>query len=99
VRFDEVEITENYGVFFIDILDDKERKFRCSACANVFDRADSATQAPAAPPPKPARDLEHERAVEQTRRLAAEQRRRALAEAKAIRIEDELAELKKRLGR
>jgi rubredoxin len=94
-RFHEVEITENVGVFFIDILGDKERKFRCGACANVFDRADAPAQAPA----KSAKDLERERATEQARRRAAEQRRREAAEAKANRIEDELAELKKRLGR
>src|SRR3954453_21760069 len=47
-RFDEVEITKSYGVFFIDLLDDKERKYRCSACHEVFDlrdEPDSATSA------------------------------------------------------
>jgi rubredoxin len=95
-RFHEVEVSENVGVFFVDILGDKERKYRCSACARVFDRNDDAT---ALPPPKSARELERERAAEQARQLAAQQRRREIAEAKANRIEDELAELKKRLGR
>jgi rubredoxin len=105
-RFDEVEVSENFGVFFIDLVGDKERKYRCSACANVFDLRDEA-DAPAAPPPvKSAQELARERAAERARqlaaeqrRLAAEQRRHELAEAKANRIEDELAELKKRLGR
>jgi rubredoxin len=105
-RFYEVEVSENFGVFFIDLVGDKQRKYRCGACGDVFDLRDQ-PDAPSAPPPvKSARELERERAAEQQRQLAAEQRRRAaeqrrheLAEAKANRIEDELAELKKRLGR
>ena len=98
-RFDEVEVSENFGVFFVDLVGDKERKFRCSVCANVFDMRDQPEPAPAAKPAKSARELERERAAAQTRQLAEEQRRRDAAEAKANRIEDELAELKKRLGR
>lgn len=98
-RFDEVEVSENIGVFFVDIIGDKERKFRCRACANVFDRRDQPEPIPAEKPAKSARELERERAAEQVRQLAERQRRRELAEAKANRIEDELAELKKRLGR
>ena len=37
-RFDEVEVSESYGVFFVDLVDDKERKYRCSACGDAFDR-------------------------------------------------------------
>jgi hypothetical protein len=98
-RFHEVEVSESVGVFFVEILGDKERKFRCSACTRVFDRGDAQDAIASAPPPKSAREMERERAAEQARQLAAEQRRRELAEAKANRIEDELAELKKRLGR
>jgi len=98
-RFDEVEVSESFGVFFVDLIDDKERMFRCSACGDVFDRREPAKPAPAAPPAKSARELERERAAEEARRFAAEVRRREVAEAKANRIEDELAELKKRLGR
>ncbi|MGH9889495.1 MAG: hypothetical protein ACREBE_28440 [bacterium] len=98
-RFHEVEVSENVGVFFVDILGSKERKFRCSACARVFDRSDDQDAMASATPPKSARELERERAAERARQLAAEERRREIAEAKANRIEDELAELKKRLGR
>lgn len=113
-RFHEVEVSENVGVFFIDLLGDKERKYRCSACASVFDRGEQADAAPAPTQAKSAAELARdraaelarERAAEQARRIAAEQqrliaerRRREIAEAKANRIEDELAELKKRLGR
>lgn len=100
-RFHEVELTESFGLFFVDLVNDKERKFRCSSCGEVFDRRDEpeATATAAAPPAKSARELERERAVELARRQAEQDRRRALAEAKANRIEDELSELKKRLGR
>ena len=98
-RFDEVEVSESLGVFFIDVIEDSERKFRCSVCASVFDLRDQADRQPAAKPAVSAQELERQRALEQARRLAAERRRSELAEAKANRIEDELAELKKRLGR
>jgi hypothetical protein len=98
-RFDEVEVSENFGMFFIDLVGEKERKFRCSACANVFDLRDDPDPIPAVQPAKSARELERERAAEEARALSEQQRRRDLAEAKANRIEDELAELKKRLGR
>lgn len=118
-RFDEVEITKSYGVFFIDLLDDTERKYRCSACHEVFDLRDepaSATSAGA----EQARHAEREaeRATEARRaaeadRLRQQARAQAVqvkaaqdraaqaraAETKAARIEDELAELKKRMGR
>ena len=78
-RFVEVEIEENFGLFFVDIVGDSERAFRCGACGEVFDlKQDPEPARPvvAAPPPKPAR-----KPIDETR------------------IEDELAELKKRLGR
>jgi len=40
-RFEEVEVSESFGVFFIDLISDKERKYRCSACGDVFDLRDS----------------------------------------------------------
>ena len=97
-RFVEVEISENFGMFFVDLVGDKQRAFRCGACGETFDLKDQlpagTTAAPAlpAPPQKSAKELERERA-------AAERERQATAEAKAVRIEDELAELKKRMGR
>lgn len=123
-RFDEVEITKSYGVFFIDLIDDTERKYRCSACHEVFDLCDEPDSATAARAERarPA-ERETERAAEARRAAEAErlrerarvqaaadaraqiraaQARAAEAEAahaKAARIEDELAELKKRMGR
>jgi rubredoxin len=100
-RFDEIEVTEGFGLFFVDLVSDKERKYRCSACGDVFDLRDQ-PEAPAArpaPPAKPARDLERERREAEARRIDSERKRREAAASKANRIEDELAELKKRMGR
>jgi len=77
-RFVEVELEENFGLFFVDIVGDKERAFRCGACGEVFDLKQEAAPPPERPPvAKPA----PRKAIDETR------------------IEDELAELKKRLGR
>lgn len=94
-RFDEVEVSESYGVFFVDLVGDKQRKYRCSACGDVFDLRDEPDPSPA----RSAEQLERERAAAEARQAAAAEQRRAQAEARANRIEDELAELKKRLGR
>jgi rubredoxin len=131
-RFDEVELSESFGVFFVDLITEKERKFRCSVCGDVFDLRDQPEPAPAATPARSARDIERDRVAAQARRRAEheqreriaeqvrlradqqrhreaiadqarlradQQRHRELEEARANRIEDELAELKKRLGR
>jgi transposase len=92
--FVEVEIVENYGLFFVDLIVDKERAYRCCACGDTFDLKDRpAASAPAATRPSTSlQELERQQRVD-------EERRRAMAEAKANRIEDELAELKKRMGR
>jgi rubredoxin len=95
-RFDEVEVSESYGVFFIDLVADKERKYRCSACGDVFDLRDEPVRTP---PAKSAKELARERALAEARRAEEAEQRRERAVAKANRIEDELAELKKRLGR
>lgn len=114
-RFDEVEVSDNYGVFFLDLLSDKERKYRCSSCREIFDLRD---------PPRAAAALEsldddelddaearretahaadarraRELAALEARREAERAHRREVAAAREIRIEDELAELKKRMGR
>jgi uncharacterized C2H2 Zn-finger protein len=89
--FREVELTENFGMFFVDIVGDKERAFRCGGCGEVFDLKDRAPEAPMVSQ-KSLAELEREQVI-------AERRRREVAEAKAVRIEDELAELKKRMGR
>lgn len=95
--FVEVEVTESFGVFFVDLVGDKERAYRCGACGETFDLKDQAparaTQpAPPARPVKSAAEFE----LEQVR---AELQRREAARAKATQIDDELAELKKRMGR
>ena len=83
-RFDEVEVSEKYGVWFVDVVDDAERAFRCSRCGDVFDLKDTgapaASKPVAAPPAKP--------------QVTHEDRERV-----AAKIEDELAELKRRLGK
>ncbi len=91
--FVEVEIEENLGVFFVDVIGDKERGYRCGSCGDMF------KEDPDAAPQKSAVDIERELAAAEQKRLAEAQRRRELSEAKAVRIEDELAELKKKLGR
>lgn len=94
--FCEVEVSESYGVFFVDVVDDKQRAFKCGACGEVFDLQDRAGEA--APAKSLDELLEDGRLEEQRRRAAAEDRQRK-AEAKAVRIDDELAELKKRMGK
>jgi rubredoxin len=97
-KFDEIEQTENVGVWFIDVVGDTKRAFRCRVCHDVFDLREPSASAPA-PAPAPARDHAAELAASQ-RRLEDERAKREVDRAaKAVRIEDELAELKKRLGR
>jgi hypothetical protein len=92
-RFVEVEVTKKYGLFFVDVLDDSERGFRCEQCHDVFDLRDHAAPAP---PERPAAKTGMDRVEE----LAAEQRKRDESRAAvASKIDDELAELKRRMGR
>ena len=78
-------------MWFVDLISDAERAFRCERCGDVFDLRDQK------PPPPPERKPA---AFDRVEALAAEQRRRDADRAtRATRIEDELAELKKRLGR
>ena len=112
-RFDEVEVSESFGVFFLDLVTDRERKYRCSACGDVFDLRDQPDAPAPRSAPAAARDAERDRADAEARRADAEARRadaearraeaervrRERSEASANRIEDELAELKKRMGR
>jgi len=93
--FHEVEITTSAGIFFVDLIGDKERAFMCSACGETFDLKDApaASTAAALPaaPQKP-RDL--------MATLEAEKDRRALQTAARDRkVEDELAEMKRKLGK
>ncbi len=96
--FHEVELTESYGVFFVDLVGDKERAFRCGACNEVFDLKDREPTATTRPT-KSLAELAEEARLDEQRQVAAIAARKQAAEAKAIRIDDELAELKKRMGR
>jgi transposase-like protein len=95
--FVEVEVEHAAGLFFIDLISDKEHKFACTGCGETFDRvleagASAPKQLPAAAPVKTQRQRVEE--------LAAEQRRRDASKAQiAAKIDDELAELKRRMGR
>jgi hypothetical protein len=93
-RFEEVETSESYGLFYVvDIVSDKQRAFRCRVCGDTFELRDEPDEQP---PPR----ARQQALADRTEALAAEQRRRdAEKAARATRIEDELAELKKRLGK
>ena len=94
-RFIEVELIKSYGLFFVDLIDDKERAYRCTSCRELFTHKDAAPEQPAAKPPRSTKSLaELQRDHEATART-----RREAVEAKAAQIEDELAALKKRMGR
>jgi predicted RNA-binding Zn-ribbon protein involved in translation (DUF1610 family) len=91
----EVEVTTSAGAFFVDVVSSTDRAFACGSCGEVFDLRDDAAPAPAADaaaPARPARDLLAELEAERVRRDAA----RADRDRK---VEDELAELKRRLGK
>ena len=78
--FVEVEISENFGLFFVDLIGDKQRAYRCGACGETFDLKDQAPATLPAPPQKSAAELERER-------LTAQREQQAAAEAKANRID------------
>ena len=90
-RFVEVEMTAKYGVFFVDVLGDSERGFKCTKCGDVFDLRD---QEEAAPTREPERTREAAPARPQKPAVTEEDRARV-----AQKIDDELAELKRRMGR
>jgi len=99
-RFREVEIGESYGVWFIDVVSDAERAFRCDSCGDVFDLRDQAPATKPAPAPQLTAAERKRAELDRVEKLAAEQRRRdAEKAAREVRIDDELAELKKRMGR
>lgn len=82
--FVEVEIEDNVGVFFVDVVGDKRRAYRCTSCAGTFDLKDE---------PKPALPKPVARLDAPTGRAA---KRREMARRIAREIEDELAALKAR---
>jgi hypothetical protein len=83
-RFVEVAITARYGVFFVlDMIKEEERAFACCSCGDTFDLKDVDDEAPAAKP-APVIDVKPDR--------------EAVAKIEK-KIDDELAELKRRMGR
>jgi hypothetical protein len=82
-QFREVETSEKAGIWFINLDDETKRGFRCDGCGDVFSLREE--PAPAAKPAQPASPA----------KVASP----AKPERDEQRIEDELAELKKRLGR
>jgi hypothetical protein len=87
-RFVEVAIKAKYGVFFVlDMIEDEERAFCCTVCTDVFDLKDDAEQKPAAAKPAPTKPV-----------VAVKPDREAVARIEQ-KIDDELAELKRRMGR
>jgi transposase-like protein len=95
-RFHEVEVSEKLGVWFVDVIGDSERAFRCGECGDTFDLRDHSPAKPAPAPTKTGMDRVEQMAAEQRRRDAAG---KAKAAAISTRIDDELAELKKRMGK
>ena len=87
--FHEVEVTTAAGVFFIDVLSSTDRAYQCSACCETFDLKE--TDEPAEPVRAP-RDLAAEL-------LAEKRQREAAVAAKSRQIDDELAALKRKLGK
>ena len=84
-RFVEVAIKSSYGLWFVlDVISDEERAFRCCSCGETFDLKDDDKQAAPPPAAKPVVAVKPDRAA-----VAKIERK----------IDDELAELKKRMGR
>lgn len=94
--FVEVELEENVGLFFVDMIGDKQRAFRCSSCLDTFEREDAgdAADASAALPAPPREARRH--GVDAPRTPL--DRRRLRARAIAEEIEAELLAIKSRLG-
>jgi hypothetical protein len=88
--FHEVEITTAAGVFFIDVLSSTDRAYQCSACCETFDLKETADEP--VEEVRPARDLAAEL-------LAEKRQREAAVAAKTRQIDDELAALKRKLGK
>ena len=85
-RFVEVAITAKYGLFFVmDMIKDEERAFACTKCGDIFDLKD--TDAPATKPAPAAKPV-----------VKPEVDREAVAKIER-KIDDELAELKRRMGK
>lgn len=94
--FYEVEITTSAGVFFVDVVGDSERAYVCSECNETFDLKDKG----AAPAAKPAAALPQPAPRDLLATLEAENdRRAALTAARDRKVDDELAELKRKLGK
>jgi hypothetical protein len=88
-RFVEVAIKSSYGLFFVlDVISDEERAFRCCACGETFDLKDDGAPETSAAKPAAA-----------SKPVVAVKPDRAAVEKIERKIDDELAELKRRMGR
>jgi len=84
----EVEIETSAGLFFVSVIEDTERLWQCTQCGETFELRDD-EEAAALPPPRDLlAELERERAA---RTVEATRRDR--------KVDDELAALKKKLGK
>ena len=90
--FHEVEVTTSAGAFFIDVLSSTDRAFRCASCDETFDLKDDDQPVRETETVRPPRDLAAELAAEK-------QRRAAVAATRDKQVDDELAALKRKLGK
>lgn len=94
-RFVEVAVEKKYGVWFVDVLKDRETAFRCTSCGEVYE-----LKAPAEEQAKLDAAAKAKAHMDRVEEMAAEQRRRDAAKVKiAAKIDDDLAELKRRMGK
>jgi hypothetical protein len=92
----EVERESTYTAYIaIDLFSSKERAFACASCGEVVDADEIAST----PPPRDERAEREAREAATQRREAEKQRREAEKKTRAREVDEELAELKKRLGK
>src|SRR6185503_11387232 len=70
-RFEEIEVSSKYGVWFVDVIGDSERAFRCTRCGETFDLKDDAAK-PAAPAPAKTAEQTRQQQFDRVEQLAAE---------------------------
>lgn len=111
-QFHEVAVKTNYHVFFVDLFDDAETGVRCGACEEAFTDDDAIEIIDRAIPATEEEQVAFEertlakykaefeararRRQQEAERVAAAERKKRANEAA---IDDELATLKKRLGK
>ena len=98
--FRESIVAHKYHVFFVvDLFDTESTKFCCDKCGSVMDLSDTLDPELTEAERKKAEALAaKEAAIEAKRRMLEQKKAREREAAKSQSIEDELAEMKKRLG-